>query len=100
MDTEELEEELKALLDEPAADGQPGLPEVPSVPLPSGRAPAAPSDRFLSSLPAVPHSPFGISDQELDRELSRLTLADTGVTRPANHVPTEAVQQGYCAISK
>ncbi|XP_064203434.1 charged multivesicular body protein 7 [Anguilla rostrata] len=81
VDTDELEEELKSLLDESATDEQPGLPEVPSQPLPSRGAPAALSDSFLSSLPAVPQSSFGITDEELDRELSRLTLSDTGVSQ-------------------
>ncbi|XP_061116482.1 charged multivesicular body protein 7 isoform X2 [Conger conger] len=81
VDTEELEEELKSLLDESATDGQPGLPQVPSEPLPSGGASSALSDSFLDSLPPVPHSPFGITDEELDRELSRLTIADPGVSQ-------------------
>lgn len=100
VDSEELEEELKSLLEESATDGQAGLPEVPSEPLPSRGAPAALNDSFLNSLPPVPHSDFGITDEELDRELSRLTLADTGVIHPPEYVATEGIQHGYCATSQ
>ncbi|KAJ8380102.1 hypothetical protein SKAU_G00008800 [Synaphobranchus kaupii] len=89
VDTDELEEELKTLLDESAADEQPALPEVPSEPLPSGGAPSALSDSFLNSLPTVPRSPFGITDEELDRELSRLTLTDTGVSQRGGISPVK-----------
>ncbi|XP_036383352.1 charged multivesicular body protein 7 isoform X1 [Megalops cyprinoides] len=84
-DTEELEEELKSLLDESAPDGQPTLPAVPSKSLQPGGTLIG--DSFLNSLPSVPNSPFGITDEELDRELSRLTLTDTGVSQRAHISP-------------
>nr|XP_023694253.1 charged multivesicular body protein 7 isoform X1 [Paramormyrops kingsleyae] len=77
-DTDELEEELKSLLEDSAPDGPLTLPKVPTQPLPSGRAPGLRGDSFLDALPPVPDSTFGITDEELDRELKRLSVADTG----------------------
>uniref|UniRef100_A0A8K9UGV1 Charged multivesicular body protein 7 n=1 Tax=Oncorhynchus mykiss TaxID=8022 RepID=A0A8K9UGV1_ONCMY len=54
-DTDELEDELRSLLESSTLDRPSTLPEVPSHPL----------------------SPVRESDEELDKELSRLTLADT-----------------------
>ncbi|KAJ8400952.1 hypothetical protein AAFF_G00389090 [Aldrovandia affinis] len=88
-DAEDLEEELKSLLEESAPDGRPTLPDVPSGSLPRRRDPLALGDSFLSSLPSVPHSPFGITDEELDKELSRLTLSDTGVSEKAHIAPVK-----------
>ncbi|KAI1900804.1 hypothetical protein AGOR_G00053640 [Albula goreensis] len=88
-DTDELEEELKSLLDESAPDRRPILPQVPSEPLQPRRAPVGVSESFLNSLPSVPHSPFGITDEELDRELSRLTLTDTGVSQRSRISPVK-----------
>ncbi|XP_018599509.1 charged multivesicular body protein 7 isoform X2 [Scleropages formosus] len=80
-ESDELEEELKSLLEESTPDGVRMLPEVPSRPLPAGRALGVHGDSFLDSLPPVPASTFGITDEELDRELSHLTLTDTGMVQ-------------------
>lgn len=65
---DELEKELKLLLDETKPDHISLLPEVPSDVLqPSG------GSGLLDSLPTVPHSPINICDQ-----LKGLTVTDTG----------------------
>lgn len=67
-DVDELEEELKLLLDEAKPDHIPLLPEVPpGVLQPSG------GSGLLDSLPTAPHSPVHICEQ-----LKRLTVTDTG----------------------
>ncbi|XP_013889028.1 charged multivesicular body protein 7 isoform X2 [Austrofundulus limnaeus] len=82
---DELEEELKALLDE----SKPDLPAVPT----NGLGPS--SEPFLSSLPDVPHGHLNISSGELEEDLNRLTLSDTGfqqkkVTSPGRRMePTQ-----------
>lgn len=71
-DMDELEEELKSLLDESKPDSISGLPAVPTHGLqPSG-------EPTLSSLPTVPHGPLNISNEQLEEELNRLTLSDSG----------------------
>ena len=79
-DTEELEEELKSLLEDSKSDGISGLPEVPTNPRSPAREPppSLPDSDLLSSLPTVPQSCFNITDEELEKELNRLTLADSG----------------------
>ncbi|XP_076586790.1 charged multivesicular body protein 7 [Chaetodon auriga] len=82
-DVDELEDELKSLLDE----SKPDFPEVPaSVLRPSGE----PSD-LLSSLPAVPFGRLDITAEQLEAELNQLTLTDSGfeqkkVTSPARRL--------------
>uniref|UniRef100_A0A1A7WCC3 Charged multivesicular body protein 7 n=1 Tax=Iconisemion striatum TaxID=60296 RepID=A0A1A7WCC3_9TELE len=72
QDMDELEEELKALLDESKPDSVSGLPAVPTNVLgPS-------SDPVFGSLPAVPHGSLNASTDELEDELNRLTLTDSG----------------------
>lgn len=67
-DVDELEEELKLLLDEAKPDHISLLPEVPpGVLQPSG------GSGLLDSLPAAPRSPVNICEQ-----LKRLTVTDTG----------------------
>lgn len=67
-DVDELEEELKLLLDEAKPDHISLLPEVPpGVLQPSG------GSGLLDSLAAAPRSPVNICEQ-----LKRLTVADTG----------------------
>lgn len=68
---DELEEELKALLDESKPDTISDLPAVPT----NGLGPSRES--ILSSLPDVPHSHLSVSDK-LGEELNRLTLSGTG----------------------
>ncbi|KAG5280582.1 hypothetical protein AALO_G00061760 [Alosa alosa] len=77
-DTVELEEELMSLLENSAPDGQLDLPEVPSGPLSSSREKGALDDDFFNSLPSVPDSRLNITDEELDRELSRLNISGAG----------------------
>ena len=73
---DELEEELKALME----DADPGvLPEVPCSPLGPARGMAQGGGSLLGSLPDVPTNSFNISDQQLEEELNRLTLKDSGV---------------------
>lgn len=84
-DMDELEEELKTLLEESKPDSISGLPAVPSNSLqPSG-------EPILSSLPAAPHSHLNITAEQLEEELNQLTLTDSGsqkkkVTSPAKRL--------------
>ncbi|KAK7933895.1 hypothetical protein WMY93_004791 [Mugilogobius chulae] len=74
-DMDALEEELKSLLDEPQPATASGLPKVPSEQLPQN----IPGSVLLSSLPAVPQGPLTITDEQLEKELAELTLADSGL---------------------
>ncbi|XP_037536504.1 charged multivesicular body protein 7 [Nematolebias whitei] len=69
---DELEEELKALLDESKPGSISDLPAVPT----NGLGPSRES--ILSSLPDVPRSHLGVSTDELEEELNRLTVSGTG----------------------
>lgn len=69
---DELEEELKALLDESKPDTVSDLPAVPTNVLGPSR------ESILSSLPDVPHSHLSVSTDTLEEELNRLTLSGTG----------------------
>lgn len=71
-DMDELEEELKSLLNDSKPDSVSGLPTVPATNL----QPSAES--ILSSLPDVPQHPLNISTEELEEELNQLTLTDSG----------------------
>ncbi|KAM8759516.1 charged multivesicular body protein 7 [Acanthopagrus schlegelii] len=75
-DMDELEEELKSLLDESKPDSIPDLPEVPTSILQTPGELSVTGDKLLSSLPAVPYTPVNISTQKLDEELNMLTLTD------------------------
>lgn len=67
-DMDELEEELKSLLDESEPDYTSGLPEVPT----GGLQPSLePGRTFLTSLTDV-------SAEQLEEELNQLTLTDSG----------------------
>ncbi|TRY69885.1 hypothetical protein DNTS_015348, partial [Danionella cerebrum] len=59
-DSEELEEELKSLMEE----------SVPVYPF----SPQKNADTF-PSLPTVPDDAVGITDEELEKELSRITIS-------------------------
>jgi len=72
-DMDELEEELKALLDESKPDSISGLPTVPTNSLRSAGEP------ILGSLPAVPQSRLTVTTEQLEAELNNLTLSDTGL---------------------
>ncbi len=76
-DSEELEEELKSLLEKTIPDND-VLPVVPTHPISPSRKTGILDVDFVQSLPSVPDSSLGITDKELDRELSRLTVSDTG----------------------
>uniref|UniRef100_A0A3B5MLS8 Charged multivesicular body protein 7 n=1 Tax=Xiphophorus couchianus TaxID=32473 RepID=A0A3B5MLS8_9TELE len=72
-DMDELEKELKALLDESEPDvNTSGLPAVPTNRLgPAG-------EQILSSLPDVPRGHLHVTADALEEELNRLTLSETG----------------------
>ncbi|KAG7486073.1 charged multivesicular body protein 7 [Solea senegalensis] len=75
VDLDDLEEELKALLDE----SKPDLPEVPKNPVRPYVGPGLSVDELSSLLPAVPHCPVNVTTERLEDELSHLTLTDSGV---------------------
>lgn len=73
-DMDELEEELKSLLEESQTDFSSDLPEVPSKPLgPSGECSLMGND-LLNSLPAVPQSNMNT----VTEQLNQITLSDSG----------------------
>ncbi len=76
-DSEELEEELKSLLEKTIPDND-VLPVVPTHPISPSRKTGILDVDFVQSLPSVPDSSLGITDEELDRELNRTTVSDTG----------------------
>ncbi|XP_060927006.1 charged multivesicular body protein 7 [Limanda limanda] len=76
-DMDELEEELKALLDESKPELIADLPDVPKKRLrPSGESVL--SGDLLSSLPDVPQGLLDITTEQLEEELNQLTLTDSG----------------------
>ncbi|XP_029366605.1 charged multivesicular body protein 7 [Echeneis naucrates] len=77
-DMDELEEELKLLLDESKPDSISNLPKVPTNPLRPPRESVLPDKDLLTSLPAVPYSPLNITTEQLEEELNQLTLLESG----------------------
>lgn len=75
---DELEEELKSLLDESKPDSISGLPEVPAGPLRPPGGPSLPAVDLLGSLPAVLFTHLNITAEQLEEELNQLTLTDSG----------------------
>ncbi|KAM8886381.1 charged multivesicular body protein 7 isoform 2-T2 [Spinachia spinachia] len=75
-DTDELEEELKSLLDESKPDSISSYPEVPTSRLRIPGEPSAAGTDALSSLPAVPYGPLDVTAEQLEEELKQLTLTD------------------------
>ncbi|KAG7278017.1 hypothetical protein CRUP_006182 [Coryphaenoides rupestris] len=74
---DELEEELKALMEDAKTEGISGtLPAVPSTPLVPAREPGQGAGTLLSSLPSVPTHTFDVTSEQLEEELNRLTLKD------------------------
>ncbi|XP_007567197.1 charged multivesicular body protein 7-like isoform X1 [Poecilia formosa] len=72
-DMDELEKELKALLDESEPDvNTSGLPAVPTNRL------GPTSEQTLSSLPDVPRGHLHVTTDALEEELNRLTLSEAG----------------------
>ncbi|KAM3611385.1 uncharacterized protein V6R79_017513 [Siganus canaliculatus] len=72
-DVDELEDELRRLLDDESKPDS-RLPEVPT----DGGLRRRPGDELLASLPAVPHGRLNVSDEDLEAELERLTLSGPG----------------------
>uniref|UniRef100_A0A4W5RBV0 Charged multivesicular body protein 7 n=1 Tax=Hucho hucho TaxID=62062 RepID=A0A4W5RBV0_9TELE len=91
-DTDGLEDELRSLLENSSRDVPSTLPEVPSHPLSPVRESGSLCDDLLSALPSVPQSHFNITDDELDNELSRLTLADTGLQQKYRTSPVKRAE--------
>uniref|UniRef100_A0A7N8XLB5 Charged multivesicular body protein 7 n=1 Tax=Mastacembelus armatus TaxID=205130 RepID=A0A7N8XLB5_9TELE len=76
-DIDELEEELKSLLEESKPDS--GLPEVPANALRLPGEPSLPGSGLLNSLPAVPRSQLCVTAEQLEADLNQLTLTDAGL---------------------
>lgn len=72
-DMDELEEELKLLLNESMPDAV--LPEIPTNPLGPIRELSLPG----KNLPTVPQSHLNITTEQLEEELNQLTLTDSGL---------------------
>lgn len=70
-DSDELEKELKSLLEESAPDTSLTLPEIPHHPV-TTKDTSVLDEAFFQSLPSVPDK--NITDEELERELGRLRL--------------------------
>jgi len=91
---DELEEELKALMEDTKSEGISGtLPAVPSTPLVPAREPGQGAGTLLSSLPSVPTHTFDVTGEQLEEELNRLTLKDLG----ALLVPSDILSASSCA---
>lgn len=82
-DMDELEEELKSLLNESKPDSVSGLPTVPA----NNLQPSAVS--ILSSLPDVPQRPLNISTEQLEEELNQLSLTDSGFQQKKSTSPAK-----------
>ncbi|XP_023835218.1 charged multivesicular body protein 7 isoform X2 [Salvelinus sp. IW2-2015] len=91
-DTDGLEDELRFLLENSSLDEPSTLPEVPSHPLTPVRESGSFCDDLLSALPSVPQSHFNITDDELDKERSRITLADTGLQQKYRTSPVKRAE--------
>lgn len=77
-DEDELEQELKSLLDESEPDSVTDFPKVPTNKLRPSKDAGISGKDLVSSLPAVPYSTMNITDEQLEEELSQLTLSDSG----------------------
>ncbi|XP_062272995.1 charged multivesicular body protein 7 isoform X1 [Scomber scombrus] len=75
-DMDELEEELKLLLNESKPDAV--LPEIPTNSLGPARDPSLHGKDLLDSLPTVPQSHLNVTTEQLEEELNQLTLTDSG----------------------
>ncbi|XP_045891809.1 charged multivesicular body protein 7 isoform X3 [Micropterus dolomieu] len=91
-DMDELEEELKSLLDETKPDSVSGLPEVPTNGLRPSGEPSLPGDDLLSSLPAVPYTHLDITSEQLEEELNQLTLTDSGFQQKKMTSPAKGLE--------
>lgn len=84
-DMDDLEEELKCLLDESKPDSISVLPPVPTSSV------GATGEQIISSLPPVPQSHLNITTEQLEAELNQLTLSDTGQQKKAT-TPDKRIQ--------
>ncbi|KAA8592778.1 hypothetical protein FQN60_018233 [Etheostoma spectabile] len=91
-DIDELEEELKSLLDESKPDSVSGLPEVPTKGLQASGEPGLPGTDLLSSLPAVPYTHLDITAEQLEEELNQLTLNDSGFQKEKRTSPAKKLE--------
>lgn len=89
VDVDELEEELKSLLEETKPVSIIDFPKVPTKPVSPAGEPSLPGTSLLSSLPPVPQSYLNITDEELEEELNRLTLTDSGFQQKKVTSPTK-----------
>lgn len=79
-DSEDLEEELKSLMEKSVPEND-LFPAVPTHPITPPRKTDLPDAAFVQFLPSVPNPGVNITDEELDRELRRLTVSDKGLPR-------------------
>ncbi|XP_041856300.1 charged multivesicular body protein 7 [Melanotaenia boesemani] len=84
-DMDDLEEELKCLLDESKPDSISVLPPVPTSSV------GATGEQIISSRPPVPQSHLNITTEQLEAELNQLTLSDTGQQKKAT-TPNKRIQ--------
>lgn len=85
-DMDELEEELKSLLDESKTDN---VSDLPAVPTNDVRLPGAP---LAASRPAIHQNRLSISDKQLEEELSQLTLTDSGFQQKKATSPAKRLE--------
>lgn len=91
-DMDELEEELKSLLDESKPDSVSGFPEVPTgIPWPS-EGPGLPGNEPPGPPHAVPYSLPSVSAEQLEEELSQLTLTDSGLQQKKTTSPVRRLE--------
>ncbi|XP_056274868.1 charged multivesicular body protein 7 [Pseudoliparis swirei] len=91
-DIDELEEELKSLLDDSKPDSISSYPEVPTNDLRIPGEPSLPGSDLLSSLPAVPYRHLDISAEQLEEELNQLTLTDSGFQQKKRTSPAKRLE--------
>ncbi|KAM9360407.1 charged multivesicular body protein 7 [Symphorus nematophorus] len=92
-DMDELEEELKCLLDESKPDVVSGFPEVPTGGLRPPGEPKLPGEDLLGSLPAVPFSPpLSVTAEQLEEELNQLSLTDSGFAEKKKTSPAKRLE--------
>ncbi|KAK5871257.1 hypothetical protein PBY51_004149 [Eleginops maclovinus] len=92
VDIDELEEELKSLMDESKPDSVSRFPEVPTNEQGPSGGQSLPGSDLLSSLPAVPYSPLDITDEQLEEELNKLNLTDSGFQQEKKTSPARRLE--------
>ncbi|XP_020486683.1 charged multivesicular body protein 7 [Labrus bergylta] len=94
-DVDELEQELKSLMEESKPDSISDFPDVPTTDLrPSREAGLAGMD-LLSSLSAVPYSTMDMTDEQLEEELNKLTLTDSGFEQKKTTSPAKRLEPAH-----